>query len=531
MDDPRTHSAAELSPTATGWRFSPRGIALRLFITCWLIYVLHFATNTVREIYLALAIGDHLSFRVDEYANMHPDLFEKEGYGWHIGANPGASMIAAVPYTLARPLIDWVVERTNQKRVAAGLTEPPAYNSPWPMAREFYRQAWRRGYDVKFGLGAFVIQAFCMAPISALGVVAMFFVLRRVFDSDRAAFWLALLYAIGTPVFFRTGYLNHNLLLGHVGFWGFLALWNPAGSARPSARTRTVLAGLSGGIAVLLDYSGVILLAGLLAYSVFRTGNKTDIRQDNQPSAHTRMRQALLFGVGALGPIILLCFYQWRSFGHPFYPGQHWMPTVEWIELGYRGFTWPQLDLLSMLAFDYRFGLFVSSPIMLLALAAPFVSRGQARRIGKPELAFVLLVPLALWLFFGGVHYTKLQFGTGIRYLSPVFPFLFVAVAVVLARVPRPVAYFIGLASIAQSWCLAMYRDVERGWGMAEPILQVVTGGVQLPALTVLSRMEGQYGDYLVARASPLLLFVLTAMILCGVWSPSLRKQAVGRIK
>ena len=257
----KTHSAAELRPPPTGWRFSARGIALRLFITCWLIYVLHFATNTVREIYLALAIGDHFSFRVDEYAHLHPDLFEKEGYGWHIGANPGASIVAAVPYALARPLIDGLVERTNQQRAEAGLTEPPAYDSPWPMARAFYREAWRRGYDIKFGLGAFVMQAFCMAPISALGAVAMFFVLRRVFGSDRTAFWLALLYAFGTPVFFRTAYLNHNLMLGHVAFWGFLALWNAAGSARPSAGRRYVLAGLSGGGAVLLDYSGVILLA------------------------------------------------------------------------------------------------------------------------------------------------------------------------------------------------------------------------------------------------------------------------------
>src|SRR4051812_23910186 len=44
------------------WRFSTRGLAVRLFLTCWLIYSLHVATNTVREIYLALAIGDHLSF-------------------------------------------------------------------------------------------------------------------------------------------------------------------------------------------------------------------------------------------------------------------------------------------------------------------------------------------------------------------------------------------------------------------------------------------------------------------------------------
>ena len=101
---------------------SPWSIAVRIFLTCWLIYVLHFATNIVREIYPALALGDHLSFRVDEYAHMHPDLFETPGYGWHIGNNPGASMLAAIPYAAARPVIDPIVAYVNQKRAASGLT-------------------------------------------------------------------------------------------------------------------------------------------------------------------------------------------------------------------------------------------------------------------------------------------------------------------------------------------------------------------------------------------------------------------------
>src|SRR5579864_9208356 len=82
------------------WIFPTRSIAFRLFFTCWIIYVTHLATNTVRELYLGIAIGDHLSFRVDEYANMNPDLFNKKGYGRHIGANPGASMLGAIPYFL-----------------------------------------------------------------------------------------------------------------------------------------------------------------------------------------------------------------------------------------------------------------------------------------------------------------------------------------------------------------------------------------------------------------------------------------------
>ena len=31
-------------------RCSTRGVAWRLFLTCWLVYALHVATNTVREI-------------------------------------------------------------------------------------------------------------------------------------------------------------------------------------------------------------------------------------------------------------------------------------------------------------------------------------------------------------------------------------------------------------------------------------------------------------------------------------------------
>jgi hypothetical protein len=116
------------------WRFSTRGIAVRLFLTCWLIYTVHAATNTVREVFLAMSIGDHLSFRVDEYAGMHPDLFEKKGYGWHIGANPGASMLAAIPYAAARPVTDAIVGLVNRSR-AARRAEPPAYQCPWAIAR------------------------------------------------------------------------------------------------------------------------------------------------------------------------------------------------------------------------------------------------------------------------------------------------------------------------------------------------------------------------------------------------------------
>jgi len=505
-------------PKIIPWRFPSRGIALRLFVTCWLVYTIHFATNIVREIYPAMAIGDHFSFRVDEYAHMHPDLFEKDGYGWHIGNNPGASMLAAIPYALFRPVIDRVVERVQRGRVINGQTEPQPYDSPWPKAREFYRESRRRGLDIKFGLAAFVMQSMAMAPSSALGVVIMFYLLRILFRSDKAALWLALLYAFGTPVFFRTGFLNHNLMLGHFAFMGFIAMWNPGGSDRWSTQTRFFLGGIAGGTALLFDYSGAILLLGLFLYGV--------TKRIQTASLADTIRHGCWYVLGTLGPVCLLWFYQWQSFGHPLYPGQHWMPSVEWSDLGYQGYGWPQLELLLALAFDYRFGLFVSSPLMLLALVSPLYNHGTHRLLPGPELAFCLTLFAAFLIFFSGSNYTRLQFNTGIRYMAPMLPFLFVSAAVVLMRLPRLAIYLIALFSVAESWCLAMYRDVERGLGVLDPILHVFSGGFRLPALTTLSRMSsGSYQEFFILGVSPLPLFVLTAAILYAIWAPQFRLQ------
>jgi hypothetical protein len=498
-------------PAEGARHLTPARIIPRLFVTCWIVYVLHFATNTVREIYPALAIGDHFSFRVDEYAHMHPDLFEKEGYGWHIGNNPGASMVAAIPYALARPIIDRIVQRVLASRAASGATEPPAFDSPWPMAREFYAEAWRRGFDIKFGLGAFVMQAFCMAPSSALGVVVMFSVLRRLFGSDRTALWLALLYAFGTPVFFRTGYLNQNLMLGHIAFMGFVALWNPDRIVRWSTRTRYLLAGLAGGTTLLFDYTGVVLLLSLFGYAIAKRLAEADARDAARCSGW--------FVLGTLPPIGLLWFYQWQAFGHPFYPGQHWMPPVEWIDRGYQGVGLPQPELLAALVFDHRFGLFASCPLFLLALGAPLVNRGAGRRLPAFELSALLGTAILVWVFFSGVNYTRLQFNTGIRYLSAIFPFLFVPAALVLVRLPRLVVYLAGILAVAQAWCMAMYRDVERGpLGVLEPVINVFLGGFQLPALTTIARVGGTFEHYFPNGVSPLPLFGLTAAILYVIW-------------
>jgi hypothetical protein len=62
-----------------------------------------------------------------------------------------------------------------------------------------------------------------------------------------------------------------------------------------------------------------------------------------------------------------------------------------------------------------------------------------------------------------------------------------------------------------------MYRDVERGLGVFEPVLQTLFGGFTLPALTTLSRTGATYGEYFV-DPTPVPLFLLVAAVVYGIW-------------
>lgn len=462
------------------------GIPLRLFATCWLVYSIHFATNTVREIYLALAIGENASFRVDDYAGLHPDLFETPGRGWHINNNPGASMLAAIPWAVAAPAAARISEHVRRSREASGA-QPPAYDSPWPMAREFHRQAWVRGLDIKFGLAAAVTQMLCMAPVSALAAVALHDLLRRRYAA-RTALALTLLYAFGTPVFYRAGFLNQNMLAGHMALFGFHTLESGITKARVAA------AGLFGGACVLMDYSGVLILGALAVWAAVR---------------QVPPRWTPWYALGAALPLSLLAFYQYASFGHPLFPAQHWMPAgTAGNDLGYHGLALPEPALLWESLFDYRYGLLTSAPVFALAVAA--------RR--PRESAFAAGLCVASWLFFASIYYSRLQFNTGVRYMALLFPFLFLSTAETLVRLPRPLAWIIGGSSIAFTWCMAMYRDMERGWGVAEPVLNVLRHGPQLPAILVLQRLGGAYGEEVRMLLSPWPVFAAAAMMLWMIW-------------
>ncbi|MBI4822522.1 MAG: hypothetical protein HY791_40050 [Deltaproteobacteria bacterium] len=516
---------------AEGWYRSPRGLAWRIFLTAWVVYSLHYSTDVVREHYLAIGVARGTFGVPEEYRGLHPDVFEVPGRGLRVGNNPGASIVAAVPILIFRPVIRALngyvktqrghevgeagldtaapTDLASTSSRAVGRIQAPKFDTPRPNARKFYAEAYRRGLDVELGLVSLVTQWFCMAPLSALGVVLIFWVLRRLTRKDREAVLGALIYGFATPVFLRAGYLNHNLLVGIASLYGF-ALVSGLWPGRGSARARSGWSGFMAGLGLLMDYSAAII-ALVLGAQVIVTALRDRTRRE-------AVWESVSFGFGALGPVLVLWIFQYASFGHAFLPGQHWMPRVHYSTMGYNGMVFPRLDLFLLLAGSPQYGLFLVSPILLLGLAAPFF--GWVReRLGRVESWLCLSLTLALWLFNAGNLYTFLQRDTGVRYMIPAVPFLFLPAFLVWRRLPFVWAGAILLVSFTINWAHAMYRFVLSPIGVFESLGRLFVSGFNLPVLRFLQFSGDQYGDFAKNGVSALPLFVLTAGILALVWA------------
>ena len=495
-------------------------VAARLFITVWIVYAIHFASNVVRETYLAIALGEKFSVHVDEYLGLHPDLFEIPGKGAYINSNPGASMLGAIPYAVAHP----VIAALFRARPELARPKPAAtYADPRPNRTTFMNESRRRGLDVKLALAAASMHAGLMAPLGALGALVMFLFLRARLRNERKALWLSLLYAFGTPIFFRSAFLNQNAIVAHAVLIAYVLLvgLSPPGADSTGTRdsigrsndevssTRLIGAGALLGLCILCDYSGLALAAAFGAWSMWEGMRHGGSRLAVQWPA--------MLIVGAAGPVLLLLIYQWVAFGNPWLPAQAYMPATEFSVVGWHGFSIPTPSLLFANLFDPQFGLFVFCPMLLAALASPFLNNRE--RDGGPtgsELALIFGATGALYVFASSVQFAAMQFNTGVRYMVPAAPLLFIALVPMLLRMPRWAFFALVIPTMVISWSVAMTREV-----VPVALSRIFTGGPELPWLTVLSKMSGAYAPFLAAHPSPIPVFILIGLVLWLLWRKS----------
>lgn len=456
-----------------------RSVQWRIFLTCWLMYLMHFSPFVTREQYLTMAIVERGTFQVPEYAQLHPDLFEKPGRGWYVGTNPGMSFLAAIPYWLELPVVN---------RVAPIRRRPPedVQNTQYREDRRnrlmFYRKVRERGIDVRLGVVALLTSGFLMAPLTALSAVLMFRALRWLGWAETMSLWMTMLYALGTPVFLRAGTMSLNLLVALLSFLAFFLIWWPSGAHPEREKWRYFAAGALGGYAVATDFTGAVALAGIGFFAL--------VQQLERKSYGEAFKTTLWTVAGSIGPGLFLLWYQWKCYGNPWLPVQFHMPTA--VFAGYpseRGFGLPLPATLWGLLFDGQYGLLIFAPVFALALYHPVLVWKKQNRVPARWGVGSWVYFIALWVFCSCIQYTvRHQWQDGVRYMVPALPMLFLLVADVMARLPRWVGFPLLGYSVFTSWCVAMLRV-----NPYDAMAGVLRHGPQYPWLTTLSNAALQY--------------------------------------
>jgi hypothetical protein len=491
-------------------------VKIRVFLSAWIVFSLHFATNTVREHYPAFSLVQDGTLTVDRYRDFHPDIFVHPNGHAVVGNNVAASVVAAVPLFVFSPVLNRLEAYEQDKIRRFGIPETQYRNTAHPNSQKFFTVAKNAGLTLRFGASAAVTSVFLMAPLSALMVVLMLHILVHRGVPRARAVGLALLFGFGTPVFFRTGVLNHNMMAMYTTFLAFYLLWVRPGEQGPASLKRRVVAGLLAGWGFALDYSGLVPLGMLFAYLI---GSRL-----RYVSLTTAVRESIPFVCATIPAVLFLLYSQWSMYGNPFLPGQYWMPDVSQSGVygqfrnphsteGFRGFTWPSLNLLLLNLFSGAYGMYTYGPLLLVGLIpAYWYSRGDLI-LPRPERVFAAAFFLAFVLFCAANQYSRIQFNSGFRYLIPLVPTIFLAASDHLARMPKRWLIALAVPVLLNSWVISMVREpVPESWR------RVISEGIQYPWLTVLRMTAPEGTPVLMSPFLPIAIAGFAGIVILAIW-------------
>jgi hypothetical protein len=424
-------------PSAPQASAERRRAVLRVFLVCWLLYTVFWAPYILREHYPAITLAEQGTLNVERYLGWTDDIFAGPEKGAFINNNPGASLAGAIPLVLLRPVL---------ARVDSWNRRQPRPDHPEPGEGEVFWRAIREGRGCYFLLIVFLTTALVMAPATA-GTLA--YLCARLIEAGvpaASASLISILCGIGTPLLYRAGGLNHNLLVADAGFTALLVLWDA--EDRPLTAWRVLAAGLLSGYALLCDYSGIVVVAIVALYTWQRSAGKA------------RAGALAGFAGGTLPGVAILLIYQAWAFGSFYHPSQHYMPATGPTAHGYRGFDWPSPSLAWALLTDPRFGLFAYCPALMLAFPAPFLLRIRYK-LPQRETRLIFTYFALFLVFCSANQYSRLQPLTGFRYLVPVVPGLALLAIQAIQVLPRLAQAILAILSCVPMLILSASHEVD----------------------------------------------------------------------
>ncbi len=372
--------------------------------------------NQNSRLNMVVAVVDDGTFQIDRY--VHGRLgygktvdYAKVGDHYYSDKAPGVALLGIPVYAGLRALLSWpIMDRLTERLASSEAFQATLRESGSGVVED----------KVRYALAQVALSFLISAIPSALLCVLLYQMMREFGARPNPSAFVALAYGLLTPAFaYANTFYGHQLsaALLVAAFYLTFTLSQPD-ALRPSVR-RSLAIGLLLGYSVVTEFPAA-LVAGILTLYV----------------AYVFLRRAaaghlvwVFLGLAACAAGLMT--YNNAIFGGPFKLG--YSSSELWQDqhsAGFMSLTLPHWDAAFGMTFSPFRGLFVLSPIMLLAVPG-FILWWQA---GEARAACVvsLLSTLAMFMFnissimwWGG-------FGVGPRYFLPGLPFMALALVFVV---------------------------------------------------------------------------------------------------
>lgn len=248
---------------------------------------------------------------------------------------------------------------------------------------------------------------------------------------------------LGTAVFpYASAFYGHALsaltAFSAFSLWIDINLFNAKLTANKS-----FLGGLLIGLLVITEYPTAIIaliLTGYIGYVAWK----------NNVLFSRNFLIPFLAGGGII--LMLLLTYNKMVFGSPFTTGysfNRFETFEEAFSRGYMGFEWPRANTLFLMTLHPTQGIFLQSPVLLIALASTFWTIKKKIKILKAEVITASAVIMAFLIAFSGVRLWWGGDAFSTRYVVAILPF-FTIFLLEMPKTWRLPFYSLGIISFFQ---------------------------------------------------------------------------------
>jgi len=367
-----------------------------------------------------------------DFANTGDWSYYKGRY--YINKSPGLSMLALAPFAVGEYAARHVFPSDTARQVLAGT---------------------------------YVATVFTAGICGALLCAALFYMMSVLFKLPRArALLLTFFFGLGTLVLSYATTLYSHVPAAFFSFLSFvLAMHIRQGGSR-HRKTAAVLSGLAASLAVLIEPSTVLMLVFVFLFLLGFGGGRTI---------------ALLFLAGCIPCGFLQCFYNAVCFGGPFQSSYAYANDAVMVRVDGSLFGVPRFaTMAAMLFLPYR-GLFVSSPVMLMALPGAVVLF-RAKQL-RPEALLCVAVSVVFFVWMAGFRAWYGGSTIGPRYLLPAFPFFFMLAVCALQCCPRIFAVLGALSILINTGITVIGNEIP--CKVMNPLADVIVPNILRGAVSI----------------------------------------------